>query len=98
MTIRSTADPTADGVTLRSAAFELADGGGPSSLRLARPPGRPDDLRIEICSDCACALPRVVHAPELDAPRRIAAAMESSRDDPPFRRALPHALWLLTAP
>jgi glucose-6-phosphate dehydrogenase assembly protein OpcA len=96
LTIRAEADPSARAVSLRSASLGLADGGGPSSLRLARPEGCPDDLRVEICSDRACALPRVVHVPELDAPRRIAAAMESSRHDPPFRRALPHALWLLS--
>lgn len=95
VTIRAEVDPSAPGVALRSAALELADGGGPSSLRLARPTGRPDDVRVEICSDRACALPRVVHAPEPDDARRISAAMESSRHDPPFRRALPHALWLL---
>ena len=96
VTIRAEADPSARGVSLRSLTLELADGGGPSSLRLARPEGCTDDLRVEICSDRVCALPRVVHVPCLDAPRRIAAAMESSRHDPPFRRALPHALWLLS--
>jgi hypothetical protein len=40
-------------------------------------------------------LPRGVHAPEIDAPRRIAAALESARIDVPFRKALPIALWLL---
>ena len=96
VSIRAEADPSARSVSLRSAALGLADGAGPSSIRLARPPGCPDDVRIESCSDRACALPRVVHLPELDTPRRISAAMESSRHDPPFRRALPHALWLLS--
>ncbi len=96
VTIRAEVDPSATRVSLRSATIKLAEGDGPSSFRLARPEGRPDDLRVDICSDRTCALPRVVHVPELDAPRRIAAALESSRDDPPFRRALPHALWLLS--
>jgi glucose-6-phosphate dehydrogenase assembly protein OpcA len=95
VSIRAEVDPA--GVSLRSATIELAEGDGPSSLRLARPEGWPDDVRVEICSDRACALPRVVHAPALDTPRRIAAALESSRHDPPFRRALPHALRLLGA-
>jgi hypothetical protein len=40
-------------------------------------------------------LPRVVLAPDLEPSRRVAAALESSRIDPPFRKALPHALWML---
>lgn len=95
--IRAEADPSCPGAALRSVTIAFADGDGPASLRLARPAGRPDDVRVEICSNRACALPRVVDVPELDAPRRIAAAMESSRHDPPFRRALPHALRLLGA-
>ena len=43
----------------------------------------------------ACFLPRVVESPELDPARRIAAALESSRLDPPFHKALPIALWLM---
>ncbi len=82
-------------VSLCAATLGLADGDGPSSLRLARPAGCGDKLRVEVCSDRACALPRVVQVPDLDAPRRIAAALESSRHDPPFRRALPHLLWML---
>jgi hypothetical protein len=94
--IQSDVDPGAKDVTLQSATIELARTDGPSSFRLARHEGHPDDLRVDICSDKACALPRVVYAPDLDTPRRIAAALESARDDPPFRRALPHLLWLLT--
>jgi hypothetical protein len=39
----------------------------------------------------------LIEVPELDAAHRIAAALESSRVDPPFDRALPIALWLLEA-
>jgi glucose-6-phosphate dehydrogenase assembly protein OpcA len=85
----------ASSASLCSATLGLADGEGPSSLRLARPGGCADKLRVEVCSDRVCALPRVVQVPDLDAPRRIAAALESSRHDVPFRRALPHALWLI---
>jgi glucose-6-phosphate dehydrogenase assembly protein OpcA len=95
VTILAEADQKAKDVTLRSATLEVANQDGPSSFRLARPEGSSDDLRVEICSDQACALPRVVFAPEVDAARRIAAALESAREDPPFRRALPQALWLL---
>jgi hypothetical protein len=40
-------------------------------------------------------LPRVVRLAEWDAARRLAAALESARDDPPYRRAVPHVLRLL---
>jgi hypothetical protein len=39
----------------------------------------------------------VVVAPELSPWRRVAAALESSRFDPPYQKALPNALWLLRA-
>ena len=45
----------------------------------------------------SCRLPRGIDAPELDAARRVATALESSRTDIPFRNALPIALWLLEA-
>ncbi len=41
------------------------------------------------------AFSHAVIAAELDTPRRIAAAVDANRDDPPFHAALPHALWLL---
>jgi glucose-6-phosphate dehydrogenase assembly protein OpcA len=78
------------GVTL---ATRTPDGEG--SFRLDR---HGDDVRVEACAPSYCALPRLVRAPEFDAPRRLAAALESSRDDPPYRNALPHALWLLGDP
>jgi glucose-6-phosphate dehydrogenase assembly protein OpcA len=40
-------------------------------------------------------LPRLIRVMEWDAVRRLAAALESARDDPPYRDALPVLLWLL---
>lgn len=40
-------------------------------------------------------LPRLLQAPEWDGVRRVAAALESARVDPPYRVALPHLLWML---
>ena len=40
---------------------------------------------------------RTLTAPAADRAKRLAAALESTRDDPPFHAALPHALWLLGA-
>lgn len=68
---------------------------GPERFRLRREANAVGKVLVEVDSRSHCALPRTVLAPELDAPRRIAAALESSRNDPPFQRALPHALWLL---
>ncbi len=83
--------PHLSGVSLR------ANGEGPqASYRLERPcEGCVADVRIEADAPNHHPLPRQVRAPEWDADRRIAAALESDRDDPPYRNALPHALWLL---
>ena len=63
--------------------------------RLVRPwPGSPAVL-VETEAPGLDRLPRGVDAPELDAAHRIAAALESSRIDIPFRKAVPIALWLL---
>jgi hypothetical protein len=53
------------------------------------------EVRTSATATDRCALPRVVHAPEWDAARRLAAALESARDDPPYRQALPHVLRML---
>jgi hypothetical protein len=68
---------------------------GEESLGLTRVEGEAPEVRIETCSACRCALPRLVHAPELDEAGRVSAALESSREDPPYRLARPHLLWLL---
>jgi glucose-6-phosphate dehydrogenase assembly protein OpcA len=70
-------------------------GAAAATFRLYRPSPRTDEVRIEIDSPAYCTLPRSVLAPVLDHPRRISAALESSRRDPPFQRALPHAIWLM---
>lgn len=54
-----------------------------------------DQVRIETCSRNRCALGRVVRAVEPDRARRVAAALESSRNDPPYGRALPLMQWLI---
>ncbi len=66
-----------------------------SSFTLRRlTPGEPQ-VRLEIDSPDYCTLPRMVIAPEIDPARRVSAALESSRIDPPFQKALPHLYWLL---
>ncbi len=83
-------------VRLSAVTIELDCEEGPVSLRLARLEDGSNDLRVEICSDHSCALPRVVVAPHLNSARRIAGALESARLDIPYRRAVPHALWLIS--
>ncbi|MGE3819442.1 MAG: glucose-6-phosphate dehydrogenase assembly protein OpcA [Isosphaeraceae bacterium] len=68
---------------------------GPERFQLRRESNAVGKVRVEVDSPSHCALPRTVLAPEVDAPRRIAAALESSRNDPPFQHAMPHASWLL---
>jgi glucose-6-phosphate dehydrogenase assembly protein OpcA len=68
---------------------------GAETFRLYRPAPDSPAIRVEAEALNSCSLPRVIDAPELDAARRVAAALESSRLDPPFQKALPIALWLL---
>ena len=74
---------------------ESPDVSGPEVFRLLRARRALGKVRIEVDSPSHCNLPRIVLAPELDAAHRVAAALESSRHDPPFQNALPHALWLI---
>ncbi len=68
---------------------------GLETFRLRRSdPGSPA-VRVEVDTPNACHLPRIVSVPELEPARRVAAALESSRVDPPFQNALPIALWLM---
>jgi hypothetical protein len=62
---------------------------------LRRPVPGSSAVLIEAEAVGMCRLPRVVEAPELDLSRRLAATLEASRNDPPFQKALPIALWLL---
>jgi glucose-6-phosphate dehydrogenase assembly protein OpcA len=64
--------------------FEASRSGGSSEVRL--------ETRL---SPAASPLVQCVLAPEWDDARRLSAALESARDDPPYRAALPHLRWLL---
>jgi len=70
---------------------------GVETLHLARPAPDSPAIRIEAETCDSGRLPRLVESPELDPAQRVAAALESSRIDPPFQNALPIALWLLEA-
>ena len=85
-------EPRLSGVTIAARGSQ-----GVQTFRLARP--APDSLAIRVEAETcdSCRLPRLVEAPELDPAHRVAAALESSRNDPPYQNALPIALWLLEA-
>jgi glucose-6-phosphate dehydrogenase assembly protein OpcA len=68
---------------------------GAERFRLSRPAPESPAILVEAEALDSCFLPRVIDAAELDPARRIAAALESSRLDPPFERALPIGIWLL---
>lgn len=70
---------------------------GEEIFSLSRPDPTTEEVQIRVQSPGRCALPRLVHAPELDPANRVTAALESSRHDPPYRNALPHLLDLLGA-
>ena len=82
---------------LQSTTITTGPGGpcGRETFRLARLDDRYPEVHVEIDSPAYCMLPRTVLAPELDPAHRVSAALESSRNDPPFVKALPHALWLM---
>jgi len=62
------------------------------SFRLSR---LNEAVAVEFHSGIECRLPRLVHAEEFNVPDRVSAALESARDDPPYRKALPHMIWLV---
>jgi hypothetical protein len=95
LTILTEVDPGLAGARLLGATLSARGPEGTASFRLSRPSVQSSEVVIAVDSPASCTLPRKVLAPELDAPHRVAAALESSRNDPPFDRALPHALWLL---
>jgi hypothetical protein len=83
---------------LREITLTTRSGGGAaggSTFKLARVASRAPEVRIEIDAPDYCSLPRTVLAPVVDPARRVAAALEASRKDPPFRNALPPFFWLL---
>jgi glucose-6-phosphate dehydrogenase assembly protein OpcA len=84
------AAPRLIGVTITARGPE-----GVETFRLGRPSPESRAVRIEVEAVDSCGLPSIVEAPELDLARRIAAALESSRLDAPFHKALPITLWLL---
>lgn len=96
LSLSNTTDSAAETSRVLSVGFDaLRPGRAEERYFLSRPSAASADISIETTGGDRDHLPGRVLAPELDTARRLAAALESSRDDPPFRRALPIALWLL---
>jgi glucose-6-phosphate dehydrogenase assembly protein OpcA len=68
---------------------------GLETFRLCRPSADSPDVQIHADAPDYCRLPSTVRADCLEPARRAAAALELSRFDPPFEKALPFLLWLL---
>lgn len=93
--VRTGIEPKMPFACLTGVRLRLRTSHGDVHYRAERPSGEAAEVHVEVDDPQACTLPRLVHARTYDAARRVHAALESARDDPPFRRALPHLLWLL---
>ena len=93
----SSDEPNDDVARLRATTITTSatDGMEPGSFRLSRLSLHEPEVRVEIDSSTYCSLPKTLLAPQPDHASRVAAALESSRNDPPFKSAIPHAFWLL---
>ncbi|MDR3633810.1 MAG: glucose-6-phosphate dehydrogenase assembly protein OpcA [Isosphaeraceae bacterium] len=95
VTLLTQADPSAGAPQILETTLTTRAAEGAETFRLVRSAPGSSEVQIHIDSHSYCTLPRLVLAPELDAARRVAGGLESSRVDPPFQHALPHLLWLL---
>ncbi len=68
---------------------------GLETFRLHRPSPDSSEVCTEIDSPEYCRLPSTVRAEPIDAARRVASALELSRFDPPYEKALPFMLQML---
>jgi glucose-6-phosphate dehydrogenase assembly protein OpcA len=93
--ITSTENPASDLARVLAVSLVSRDLTGEHNHRLRRVDPSSPQVRVDVTSPTACAMPRVVLSPDLAAADRVTAALESARHDPPFVRALPHMLWLL---
>ncbi len=78
--------------------LRLVGSDGPGRIQMQWQGGDHPAIRVE--ADCAprCTLPRLAPAPDGRYESRVAAALESSRLDPPYDQARPIAAWLLGQP
>ncbi|QEH34168.1 Glucose-6-phosphate dehydrogenase subunit [Aquisphaera giovannonii] len=84
------ARPAIRGVTITASGPE-----GAERFRARRCSPGSDDVCIDARAPDYCKLPSTVRSPEIDEAIRLVAALDASRNDPPFDNARPIALWLL---
>jgi glucose-6-phosphate dehydrogenase assembly protein OpcA len=95
VTVTFSTDLDADATPARIASVAITaaeEDGGEVAFRLVR---LGDQVVVEVDGPGRARLPRMVQAAELTPADRVSAALESAREDPPYRKALPNALWLL---
>lgn len=68
---------------------------GDETFRLRRPSPESSEVRVQADSPEYCRLPSTVRAEPISEARRVSSALELSRFDPPFEKALPIMLWML---
>lgn len=68
---------------------------GDETFRLRRPSPESSEVRVQADSPDYCRLPSTVSAEPISEARRVSSALELSRFDPPFEKALPIMLWML---
>jgi len=94
ITISSIVDATMADAQVISVDLDTDDGG---TFRLFRPADRPEEIRVEVCAASYCDLPRIVWTPTAGTAERLSLALEASRVDRTYGRALPEMLRLTGA-
>ena len=94
ISIRSEVREDAAPARLAKVALVVASDGGETTYRLTR---SAEGIAVETEGVGAPRLPRMVEVREFAIPDRVSAALESARDDPPYRKALPAMMKLIGA-
>jgi glucose-6-phosphate dehydrogenase assembly protein OpcA len=95
VTVTFTTELDSDAVPARLSTVTMSaseDDGESIAFRLVR---LGDQVVVEVDGHDHPRLPRMVQAPEFTQPDRVSAALESARDDPPYRNALANMIWLI---
>lgn len=94
--LSSSADPSLQTAQLAKAEIHWLEEGGTAGFQFSRPSPQSPAVHLKLESPNYCSMPQTILAPEISGGGRVCAALEASRDDPPYQRALPHALWLMS--
>lgn len=94
VSIRTSVDPTCDLARLTAVRMKANGPERECSYLILRSGNHGTDVRIESKGPGRCPQPRNITVKRTDSANRVAAALESAREDPPFTRARPFARWL----